>query len=643
MAIHRIIGPEKVSRGARVKKAVPPSGAAAFASIDDLLEAARQMFRAREEVERIKGPLDWEEDEEYQEVIEQTVGEDKTWTDFWHDSFEMTGDNITLCCVARAKELSALEREIVTALILDRLALLEGGVRSAGEMVNLLGVTGTRAVDVMRCLSEQGRLYKMGLIAYDNEDEDLRERNIVVDPVLVDSVFDAKAGKDLGFDVKREEDLHHHICTIARVLRKKSDAFTDLMHGCGGAEFFRFSRKADRLVQEFEHTLELHPKFKLNRLFRSAQVEWDDAEKIILLALFSKELGYFKPDDRLYCGGGLVQAACCSPGLVELQMGVLTSDGDLIAEGYVQPCMAKEALLTDDPKILEQTEFELAPKSLDLVGFDRQKIKRRGGGTWIKDPRTSMSQLVLSREVQKALHMAMSQVRHSSRLIEDWGLGRAIPYGRAVSLMFSGPPGVGKTACAEALARELGKPILVADYSQIQNCLVGNTEKNIVRTFMEARRHDAVLFWDEADAMFFDRDDARHTWEVRDVNVLLAELERFEGVCILATNRRISLDKALERRITLKVEFEPPDRKARHAIWKKLLPPEMPLSKYLNIQRLSEPRLTGGEIKNVVLNAARLALGRNARGPVMMHDFARAIEMERPGVWCTEEKKGIGF
>jgi len=145
----------------------------------------------------------------------------------------------------------------------------------------------------------------------------------------------------------------------------------------------------------------------------------------------------------------------------------------------------------------------------------------------------------------------------------------------------------------------------VANYAQIQGCFVGQTEKNIVATFREAKAKDAVLFWDEADAMFFDRDLASHTWEVRDVNVLLQEIERFDGVCILATNRKITLDKALERRITLKVEFDPPNRESREAIFKKLIPAKMPLARDVSFAKLADLELSGGEIKNCLLYTSR--------------------------------------
>jgi SpoVK/Ycf46/Vps4 family AAA+-type ATPase len=226
-------------------------------------------------------------------------------------------------------------------------------------------------------------------------------------------------------------------------------------------------------------------------------------------------------------------------------------------------------------------------------------------------------------------------------MLDDWGLARRIAYGRGVTALFYGPPGTGKTASAEAIAHELDRPICVVDYSKIQSCWVGETEKNITRAFTEAARAGAVLFWDEADAMFYDRDDASRSWEVRDVNVLLQQIERFEGLCILSTNRHATLDKAFERRISLKVEFAPPDRAMRADIWRKLLPPKMPLGRDVNLAALAEHDLTGGEIKNVVMNTARLAVCRGADATVMDADFTEAVRMELDGRWSAKGQMGF--
>jgi SpoVK/Ycf46/Vps4 family AAA+-type ATPase len=259
-----------------------------------------------------------------------------------------------------------------------------------------------------------------------------------------------------------------------------------------------------------------------------------------------------------------------------------------------------------------------------------------------REPLMKMEQLVLHDEVIEALSLAEVQFRHAEVLLKDWGLAGTITYGRGVTLLFWGPPGVGKTAAAEALAHKLSKRIIAANYAEIQSCWVGQTEKNIVKAFREAREADAVLFWDEADGMFYDRDSAVRNWEVRDVNVLLQEIEKFSGLCILSTNRQVTLDKALERRIAIKVQFRKPDREMALQIWKKMTPKKLPLARDVDFGELADADLTGGEIKNVLLNAARFALCRSPKAKVMMSDLRKAVSMERSGKWSGRTGP-IGF
>ena len=414
-----------------------------------------------------------------------------------------------------------------------------------------------------------------------------------------------------------------------------------MMQEFGGAtEVFRWTRKVERLLDKLEETLELHQGWQLGR-FHERGMSW--GEWPIFVALLGKELGHLHADDLLFTGGGLARAASPSASHYRHMLRLLSPRERLVTDGLVRPCGGPVEMAADDPRALQDTEFELTSPTIETLGIRKFGLRKHCGEYHTRKPQVRLNQLVLPDGVAQAVDLALVQTRNAQRLTDDWGLGEVVPYGRNITLLFSGPPGTGKTATAEGLADALDKPILVADYSRIQNCFVGQTEKNIVRAFREAASQDAVLFWDEADAMFFDRDTAYRNWEVRDVNVLLQELERFEGVCVLATNRKITLDKALQRRIAIKVEFSRPDRDQRRRIWEKLLPRKLPLARDVDLDELSRVDFVGGEIKNVVLNAARLALGREEAGSVAMGDFRAAVAMEQDGSWNQNARNRIGF
>jgi AAA+ superfamily predicted ATPase len=377
----------------------------------------------------------------------------------------------------------------------------------------------------------------------------------------------------------------------------------------------------------FETTLAAHPEWPVSTFFGPGW-KYGPKEKFVVLALLAKDLGHFPPGDDLFMGQGLARAVIGPDETPEEVFALLKPGGRLLADGVLRPCQGWTDVLSDDDSELADVEFELTEETLRKIGLEKTHRKKASGDGAVREPRVRLEQLVLSEEVREALRMAAAQVRNMDRLMGNWGLGKVLSYGRGMTLLFSGPPGVGKTACAEALAAEIGRPILVADYSEIENCFVGQTEKNVVRLFRDAKAHGAVLFLDEAEAMFYDRETAVRSWEGRDVNVLLQQIEKFDGVCILATNLKVRLDRALARRIRLKVEFAPPDRDDRLEIWKRLLPPELPLATDVDLAELAEADLTGGEIKNAVLNAATRAVARPDGGPVTAEDFRAAVEME---------------
>jgi len=612
-----------------------------FASNDEALESARRMFRVRRDLNNLES--DFNADPERVRALGQ---ESKALTVAWHRALSVTPKDQALAGRCRSQRFNRLEREILAALVLEKLALVKCSVAEFGEMLDFLCLPDHRVMAALRAMSEEGRLYRAGLIEYDDPDEDICSRKLVIDPAFVEEMLLGRGGVGPGWPVKTEDELYDRLAGLTRLLAKQNQEVEHVLRGFGSqADVFKVSRLIDRQLRDLRRTLDAHASWKLAEVAAGYQFDFfpHRAMLIMLLALLGKELGHLDADDELFQGGGLVRAAAKKCDGVRGLFHLIDSDGPLVGDGLIQPCGGPGSHVDGGPEGLLEVEFELTVSMRETLGLEKRGVKRRRGEDLVRKPLLTMDRLVLRPRVHRALQMALTHAREASTLVGDWGLGDAVPYGRTVTLLFSGPPGVGKTASAEALAHELGRPILPVDYSQVQNCYVGNTEKNIVRMFREAAAHEAVLFWDEADAMFYDRDAAARTWEVRDVNVLLQELERFEGVCVLATNRRVSLDPALERRITLKVAFEPPDREERLAIWQRMVPAKLPLGDDVDLDVLAGAELTGGEIKNVLLNAARLALGRGPGGPVTMADFDEALRMEKAGAKRGGRGDGIGF
>jgi SpoVK/Ycf46/Vps4 family AAA+-type ATPase len=244
-------------------------------------------------------------------------------------------------------------------------------------------------------------------------------------------------------------------------------------------------------------------------------------------------------------------------------------------------------------------------------------------------PRFRWSDIVLAPTTREALEDALTELRHKNLMYQGWGLRKVVKKTKGLSLLFAGPPGTGKTMAAEAIAHELGRPLHLVNYAQMENMWVGETEKNVERVFARAAEDEAVLFFDEADAVFFRRGFMTAPWMNRDVNVLLSHIENFPGVVILATNLARTLDRALDRRIDIAVEFPIPDAAQRAEIFRRCVPKKAPLAKDVDFRILAQRyALSGGSILNVVRQAMRTALKRGRRHRITQDDFLRAAERE---------------
>ncbi|MBZ0298762.1 MAG: ATP-binding protein, partial [Anaerolineae bacterium] len=214
-----------------------------------------------------------------------------------------------------------------------------------------------------------------------------------------------------------------------------------------------------------------------------------------------------------------------------------------------------------------------------------------------------------------------------------------------ISALFTGPSGTGKTMAAEIIANELKLDLYKIDLSTVVSKYVGETEKNLARIFSAAENANAILFFDEADALFGKRTevkDAHDRYANIEVSYLLQRMEEYRGVAILATNLRKNMDDAFVRRIQYTIEFPFPDEEHRRQIWDKIWPEELPRSKDLEWDFMAhEVEVAGGNIRNIALAAAFLAAADGNKQPeVCMSHLIRATmrEYQKIGKVVTTDK-----
>lgn len=250
-----------------------------------------------------------------------------------------------------------------------------------------------------------------------------------------------------------------------------------------------------------------------------------------------------------------------------------------------------------------------------------------------KDKKVDLKQLdklIIKKDTKDEIAAVLNQHNHAHIIFDKWGLGDVIEYGRGMTFLFHGPPGTGKTYGAHCMAKALGAELLQLGAAEVQSSEPGAAQRSIQNAFREAKSSGKVLFIDECDSLITDRAELGMVL-ASEVNTLLTEIEQFEGVLILATNRIGRLDEALERRISLIVEFPMPDYEARVGIWKLMLPKKMPIETGVSAESLAEMALSGGQIKNVVLNAARLCLSEGKKKVDQEH-FDKATKRVLKGV-----------
>ena len=245
-------------------------------------------------------------------------------------------------------------------------------------------------------------------------------------------------------------------------------------------------------------------------------------------------------------------------------------------------------------------------------------------------PRYAWKDIILPADQLGHLKEICAQAEHRHIVYGEWGFDRKLSLGKGLNVLFSGPPGTGKTMAAEVLGHELQLDLYRIDLSQVINKYLGETEKNLDRIFTAAENSNAILFFDEADALFGKRSEVRDSHDRYaniEISYLLQKMEEYQGISILATNLKQNLDEAFMRRLQAVVEFPFPDEEYRRRIWESMFPAEAPLGADVRFDVLAkEVRLAGGNIKNMALVAAFYAAGDG--GTIRMSHLMQAAHRE---------------
>jgi ATP-dependent 26S proteasome regulatory subunit len=343
---------------------------------------------------------------------------------------------------------------------------------------------------------------------------------------------------------------------------------------------------------------------------RSEEIPASPQERAVLARLWEREVAFT---------GALLLVDC--------------DDGIPTAAAFVEELRVPVLLAAPEAPIgLERPHgrIEVNRPRWQISGTDRSRASRVAVGDLAQriEPLATWDDIVLPPHQLQTLREVGLHVRYADRVYREWGMARKSSRGLGISALFAGPSGTGKTMAAEVLANDLGLDLYRVDLSTVVSKYVGETEKNLRRVFDAAEDAAVILLFDEADALFGKRSEVRDSHDRYaniEVSYLLQRMESYAGLAILTTNLRQSLDPAFLRRLRFVVQFPFPDASPRAEIWRRIFPDLLPRYE-LDVHRLSQLNVAGGNIRNIALNAAFLAASNG--GAVTMAHLLQASRGE---------------
>ncbi|MCC5635366.1 ATP-binding protein [Nostoc sp. CHAB 5844] len=324
-------------------------------------------------------------------------------------------------------------------------------------------------------------------------------------------------------------------------------------------------------------------------------------------------------EQRIIWQNALGEAATSLNGHVD----TLVSHFSLNASTIQTVCAeAKGKLKVKSQNNAQNSDFRLQTSDFSTLLWDTCRSQARTRLDELAQPlkpSATWNDLVLPEAQRQVLRDITAHVRQRAKVYETWGFGNKGGRGLGISALFAGASGTGKTMAAEVIAYELRLDLYRIDLSQVVSKYIGETEKNLRRVFDAAEAGGAILLFDEADALFGKRSEVKDSHDRHaniEVGYLLQRMESYRGLAILTTNLKASLDQAFLRRLRFIVQFPFPDVTQRTEIWQRIFPSQTP-TQDLDHSKLAKLNVSGGNIRNIALNAAFLAA-----------DAGEAVEMK---------------
>jgi SpoVK/Ycf46/Vps4 family AAA+-type ATPase len=326
---------------------------------------------------------------------------------------------------------------------------------------------------------------------------------------------------------------------------------------------------------------------------------------------------------QLHLPAGVSWAKDCK--VAELA-GTYTFPGALIRNAMQ---VAVNRALAADPKKPQVTHSMLRKACHEQIraSLDEYAVRRKVSLT--------LSDLILPEEAMDDIEELFTAAKYRAHVLHNWGFDSKMTTGKGIVALFSGEPGTGKTLCATILANELDQQLYQISIPRVVSKWIGETEKNIERIFETARANHGMLLFDEADSLFAKRTKVESSvdrYSNMATNMLLQEIENFEGIVILTTNIEKNIDKAFRRRINFRVNFPFPEPEMREQIWRTLVPATCPVDPNTDWELLGKQyELSGGHIKNAVLRAAYQAAADEGALAFKHMEYAARQECKNAG------------